>query len=103
MTYSVWDHGRRRYTYYRTQEENGDIHAPKPRHTKNMQLGMSPEEAAWPLPKNAILVGSGKYPKGRIAYPGGGPGLGFFPDLTISSAVIYGAIGWIAWKIWKGR
>jgi hypothetical protein len=100
MIYSVWDHARREYDYYQTPNKNGATQAPKPGHLRNKgELGLTPEEAAWPLPANAVRVGGGKYAKGMIATSKGGlSGLGFIPDLSPMNLVLMGALGWVAWK-----
>jgi hypothetical protein len=107
VIYSVWDHARREYDYYQTPEKNGATQAPAPKHLKKMmsqsskELGMTPEEAAWPLPSSAVRIGAGKYPKGMIAHRrglGSMPGLGFVPDLSMTNVVLLGALGFMTWK-----
>ena len=102
MTFSVWDHASRRYDYYRTPEKSADTHAPKPAHLRSAKLGLTPEQAAWPLPSGAKLVGRGKYPKGRIANrESAGLGLGqvFGLDLTSPTTLLLtGALGYMVWK-----
>lgn len=101
MIYSVWDHARREYDYYQTPEKNGATQSPPPKHIRRHKLGITPEEAAWPLPANAVRVGAGKYPKGHVATRRGGLGgigpLGIIPDLTPTNAVLLGALGWMVW------
>lgn len=103
--YSVWDHANRSYRYYRTPGGDPSTSAPKPEHLKETALGLSPEQAAWPLPANAKQVGIGKYPKGYIASKnGGGQGLGI--DLVPKSPeqiILYGALAFAAYSIWKKR
>lgn len=69
MIYSVWNHAVRRYDYYRTPETSAAVNAPTPKHLLGVgdDLGLAPEEAAWPLPANAVPAGSGKDPKGQVA------------------------------------
>lgn len=102
MTYSVWDHADRIYKYYQTPEKSTATNAPKPKHLRSTALGMSPEQAAWPLPSNAHMVGKGKYPKGFIASKksGGGLGLGIIPD-SPTKLLLYGVIGYFAYDYWK--
>jgi hypothetical protein len=105
VIYSTWDHARREYDYYQTPEKNGATQAPKPKHLSrswgNKELGATPEEAAWPLPSNAVRIGAGKYPKGLIAQRKNGlsglGGLGFIPDLTPTNMILMGALGWMTW------
>ncbi len=99
MIYSVWNQADRIYDYYRTAEKSHDTSAPKPSHLKPTKYGATPEQAAWPLPKGAVKVGRGKYPKGHVAHPSGGLGLGSIPfGLTTTSIVVYGLGGWLAYK-----
>jgi len=69
MIYSVWNHALRRYDYFRTSERSAAVNSPSPKHLlgDSDELGLAPEEAAWPLPSDAVPVGSGKEPKGVIA------------------------------------
>ena len=69
MIYSVWDHATRRYSYFQTLEQSAAVNAPAPKHLAGMgdDLGLSPEEAAWPLPSDAVKVGEGIAAKGMIA------------------------------------
>jgi hypothetical protein len=105
MTYSVWDHAARRYDYYQTPNNDTAAHAPKPKHLRGgNKLGLTPDQAAWPLPAGAMRTGSGKYPKGMIASRGGGKGLGQILglDFTPTNILILGALGYMVWKfVWK--
>lgn len=109
MIYSVWDHGDRLYKYYETKEKSAATSAPSPKHIRSSRLGASPEDAAWPLPAGARLVGRGKYPKGYIASTSsGGNALGILPALTPNNVILYGVVGFLAWKFFlepamKGR
>jgi len=69
VIYSVWNHADRRYAYYRTAERSATVNTPSPKHLLGgtHEIGLSPEEAAWPLPADAELVGYGREPKGLIA------------------------------------
>ena len=104
MMHSVWNHDRRRYDYYQSNETQKSVHPPSPTHIPSgTQLGVTPEEAAWPLPGNARYVGSGKYAKGRISSRSSGLGaLGIIPDLSPVNIVLLGALGWMLYEyIWK--
>ena len=98
--YSVWDHAKRHYDYYRTPEESHSVNAPKPKHLTSTSLGLAPEQAAWPLPSKARHVGKGKYPKGQIASHKRFDlsGLGLIPDLTPTNILLMGALGFMVWK-----
>jgi len=102
--YSEWDHAQRRYNYYRSPDSDAATSAPKPAHLRSAALGLSPEKAAWPLPSNARLVGTGKYPKGFIASKQSSNGLGI--DLSPRSPtgiIVYGALAFAAYSFWKKK
>jgi hypothetical protein len=101
MMYSVWDHAARTYHYYETPDRSAATSAPKPAHLRSVaKLGLAPEQAAWPLPSGAKLVGRGKYPKGMIASRHSG--LGIIPiDLTPVNMIILGGLGWLLYKHWR--
>jgi hypothetical protein len=104
MIYSVWDHARRVYNYFETPNKSSAINAPKPGHLRAATLGMTPDEAAWPLPSDARLAGSGKYPKGRIAVQKRAlAGLGILPDLTPANMILIGAVGFFVWNMVEKR
>lgn len=103
MIYSVWNHAERRYDYYQTGEKSAKVNAPTPKHLSGAhELGMTPEEAAWPLPMGAKLVGSGKIPKGMIAERGG-QSLGFFELRNPVHALLLGGLGLALFMEWKKR
>ena len=93
MKFSVWNNGTRAYDYY---ESSGTppIHAGAPPRASSSALGATPDEAAWPLPADAVKTGSGELPQGRIASRDAGK---FTIDLPQS--VIYAAIGYVLWRI----
>ncbi len=67
MQYSVWNTATRRFDYYQTSEV-GPTHAPPASHVSSSNaLGATPDEAAWPLPPGARMIGSGSVAKGRVA------------------------------------
>lgn len=105
-TFSVWDHANRRYAYYQTPKNSAAVNAPKPVHLKtNHELGLVPDEAAWPLPSDAKLVGFGKMAKGKIAT--------VKPAFSLSGTDILGVVtqNWpwvlagagLAWVLYKKR
>lgn len=85
MIYSVWSHANRRYDYYRTPDRTDAVNSPSPSHLlgSDDDIGVPPEEAAWPLPADAVLVGSGKDPKGCIASTESGTGRMFEKPLVL--------------------
>jgi len=101
MIYSVWDHGERRYSYYKTPVKETSAHAAKPKHlAKSGKLGTSPEDAAWPLPSGARLVGHGKYPKGQIATTSQKSLAGCVGvDRQFFKTALIAAIGYAVWRI----
>ena len=100
--YSVWDHAERAYDYYRTPSNSAATSSPKPAHLRSAALGLSPDQAAWPLPSDARRVGKGKYPKGHIASRNGGMSLGILPEITPTNLLLYGALGYMVYTyLWK--
>lgn len=101
--FSVWDHANRVYKYYESPEASAATSAPKPAHLRSATLGMSPEEAAWPLPSNAKFVGRGKYPRGQIASTqSSGNGLGMI-DFTPGNMFLFGVVGFMTWRFLQRR
>lgn len=66
MTYSVWNPATGRYDYF---EAPGERQNALPQHLlhRNYDIGLAPEECAWPLPFGARPAGSGATPRGAIA------------------------------------
>ena len=94
MKFSVWRNDARRYDYYETPG-NATIHAGAPPRASSDALGATPEEAAWPLPENAVKTGSGELPQGRIASR---EATGTF-EFDLPKSVFYAAIGYVVWRI----
>lgn len=99
MIYSVYNYGSRTFDYYEADVANA-AHAGKPPRSSLLSESATPEQAAWPLPMGAKLVGSGTMPKGRIA-GNRGPlaGLGLVAGdstgmVTIGIAAVVGLIWW---------
>lgn len=67
MRYSVWNQAASAFDYYESSEGNGRANAPKPDHLRARTLGLTVEQAAWPLPAGAQYVGSGPFASGRLA------------------------------------
>lgn len=67
MRYSVWNSGRRAFDYYESASTPAVTNAPKPDHLTSRALGATVEQAAWPLPDDAIRVGQGEQAIGMIA------------------------------------
>jgi hypothetical protein len=99
MMYSVWNRAARRYDYYQTSEV-GPTHAPAPTHVRSSGLGATPEEAAWPLPAGAKLVGHGELPRGRVARAGGG-GLALGSTSSSGAMVALAALGTGLYVLWE--
>jgi len=95
MIYSVWNQSKKAYDYYATQNGNDKVNSPAPKHIPNKKLGATLQQAAWPLPSNARLIGSGDIAKGRVAQRRGLAGLG---DSTGGiPTVVWGAL--LVWGI----
>ena len=79
ITYSVWNPSKTAFDYYEGPGHLRDgVIAPQPRHLSQSRLGLTPEEAARPLPAGAIKIGEGPLPKGLIANRKSGVALGAF-------------------------
>lgn len=100
--FSVWNQPAGMYDYYRSSQAQLKANTPKPNHLKPTKLGLTVNQAAWPLPAGAKKIGRGQYPHGRIATLSREP-LGVLPDLSspmtwiAAGAIAYFAIkqGWI--------
>ncbi len=67
MRYSVWNNQRRAYDYYESASTPTQTNAPKPAHLTSRTLGATAEQAAWPLPADAIRIGQGERAIGMVA------------------------------------
>jgi hypothetical protein len=68
MLYSVWRPELKQYDYYAAQPALGDVYNPPPRQLRSHgELGLTPDEAAWPLPGDAKRVGQGVLARGMVA------------------------------------
>lgn len=103
MIYSVWNQGRGVYDYFQTPDLQDGANAPKPGHLRERQLGLTPDQAAWPLPAGAKKIGSGEFARGRVASPTGGQGLGFFgiDNLFDARVVGFGIAAFLLWRAHK--
>jgi hypothetical protein len=73
--------------------------SPAPTHVRARGMGATPDEAAWPLPAGAKLVGHGELPRGRVARAGGGLALG---DTRSSGAMVaLAALGTGLYVLWE--
>lgn len=93
MRYSIWNNATRAYDYYDARDTSA-THAGAPPRSGSNALGATPDEAAWPLPADAVKVGAGEQPQGRIASHEAGK---FTIDLPKS--IFYAAIGYALWRI----
>jgi hypothetical protein len=101
MIYSVWNQGRGVYDYYQTPEVQESANAPRPRHLKQTQLGMTPEQAGWPLPAGATKIGSGEFARGRVASRSSSSSLGGVEDLFDIRVAALAFSGWLLWRAHK--
>ena len=92
--FSVWNAATRAYDYYKAHGKPA-IHAGAPPRAESNALGATPDEAAWPLPANAVKTGSGEMPQGRIASTGDRGGI------DLKTSIIYGVLGYALWKMLK--
>jgi hypothetical protein len=94
MIYSVWREELGTYDYYETPATIRDVEAPVPKHLKGGKLGVSADNARWPLPPGATKVGSGAEPRGAIARL---PGEGLYYGLSgLTDTVPGGKLGLLA-------
>lgn len=105
MTYSVWNPLSKSYDYFETPVIGADLDSPNPRHIASRgtsELGFTVEDAAWPLPANAVRSGSGKAAQGMIAKrTQRSTMLGDF-DISVPSAIgVYVAVGVFSFCIYK--
>lgn len=98
MIYSVWNPVAKQYDYFQSPSKPTDADTPVPNHLKSKPkspVGLS-SDVAWPLPSDAVRVGSGLIAKGSIAMVGGEVGLSGFEigGIPVIPVVIVAAIGW---------
>lgn len=99
MTYSVYDPTTRLYTYYQGSGPKGS-HAGSPRVRGKTALGAAPTMASWPLPADAVKVGEGAMPRGRIAARVSGLallGLGGIDTDPVGLGIL-ASIAYLAWR-----
>lgn len=99
MIYSVWNQPSRQYDYYRCTKLQKKANTPKPTHLlRSAKLGLTVNQAAWPLPKDAIRIGSGPYARGRVASLSGSPMGAFDLDTNLVGFVGLGLAAFLLWK-----
>ena len=90
MIYSSWNQAQGAYDYWQTPGGGEPkINVEKPTHIASRALGSTVEQAAWPMPTNAVYVGSGEDAVGRITAPAGTDALS---DDTSSSSALTGVL-----------
>lgn len=100
MIYSVWNQGARVYDYYEAPTVQNSANTPVPKHIRAKPLGATIDQAAWPLPSTAKLIGRGKLARGRIAsHRGSGVTLGAISMDTNTIGMI--GLGVAAFLLWK--
>ncbi len=95
MLYSIWNFGTRKYDYYQSTGDFPGTHVTQATNhvLQGSQIGLTPEQFAARLPAGATRVGVGDVAKGQIASMGGN---GYLP-----SWVLYGAIVYLAWRMFR--
>ena len=101
MVYSVYDYDRKVYDYYQGSGPKGTHASSPPKTYGKSALGATPEQAAWKLPPDAVKVGTGMMPKGRIASSSSGLGLGEYDLATGAKLAAALGIAYLAWKAAK--
>lgn len=69
MMYSAWNQAKRAYDYYEAGGPEPTANVEKPGHLVSRTLGSTIDQAAWPIPAGARLVGSGEHAIGRVGVP----------------------------------
>ncbi len=99
MTYSVWNQGTGMFDYYATKTPQREVNVEPPTHLRGgRQLGITPEEAGWPLPGGAKRVGQGPLARGRIASTGRGALGAIGVDSGLAKIGLLGLSGFLVWK-----
>lgn len=99
MRYSVYNYDTRQYDYYEGSGPSGTHAGSPPKTFMKSALGATPEQAAWKLPPNAVKVGSGAMPEGRIASRASAlSGLGSIDVGTGGKIALALGIAYVAWK-----
>lgn len=94
MIYSVWNQGKGSYDYYQSPDVQYKANTPKPSHLRATKLGLTVNQAAWPLPGGSRMVGSGPYAKGRIASLAGDSAM----DSNVVGIIGLGIVAFLLWK-----
>lgn len=106
MMYSVFNVGTGLFDYFEDSRALTSTNTPPPSHVSGRELGMTPEQAAWPLPADAKQVGQGEVAIGRVAVrKGAASGLGGILEGS-STATTLGLLvaAGLAWKyLVKGK
>jgi hypothetical protein len=97
----VYRYDDRIYDYYQGSGPKGTHASSPPKTFGKSALGATPEQAAWKLPSDAVKIGSGAMPKGRIASSSTGMGLGDIDLSTGGKLVAALGIAYLAWKAAK--
>jgi hypothetical protein len=103
VIYSVWKQASGTYDYYESSREQPTLNVEKPSHIRGSStLGATVLQAAWPLPADAKLVGSGEQAVGRVAAKGGQGGFSSVGDVSFDDplvkAGVFVGIGVLLWK-----
>lgn len=95
-TYSTYDYDSRTYTYWSAPGPAGTHAGAPPAPSFRSAIGAVPEAAAWKLPWGAKKVGTGMFPKGRIATSSAALG-----DLTadLPRLGLFVGAAYIAWRL----
>ena len=102
--YSVWNIGTGQFDYYETDQQPRRTNAGKPGHLRSRTLGMTVEQAAWPLPLGAVRTGSGPHAQGKVAiHPSEALGAASGGGMTAVKAFLLATAGAMGWKYLVGR
>lgn len=103
MMFSVWNQGAEAFDYYEDGRAQDVLNVEKPAHLVNRTLGSTVDQAAWPLPSDARLVGRGPVPVGRIAARRGAGALGDVADRSLVTVGLVALAAVAAWRLLSPR
>lgn len=98
MIYSVWQQAKGVFDYYQTPNGAAKLNTEKPSHLRNRTLGSTVDQAAWPLPANATLTGSGQQAVGRVATNKSSSALGDASSDSNTKILLLALSGFLLWK-----
>lgn len=96
--YSVWNQASGMFDYYEAPKAQAKLNVEKPTHIMHRNLGVTVDQAAWPLPSDAKKVGSGTEAIGRVATTRRGALGDSDIDPSLVKIGMLGLAGFLLWK-----